>query len=74
MAFVRVTDPEQASELYESGLLYEEDTSDDLGILPASGWSPATPWDARLRYKGWQFYVHLEEGCTTTMIHTDSSG
>lgn len=61
MAFVRVTDPELAAELYESGLLYEEDSSDELGILPAYGWSPATRWDARLRYKGWQFYMLLEE-------------
>lgn len=61
MAFVRVTDPELAAQLYDAGLLYELNLSEELGWLPAEGWGPYTPWRVRIRYTSWQFGVYLEE-------------
>lgn len=62
MAFVRVTDPELADELYRVGLLYEEyytETGPDT-IEPAYMWGSGGVSSA-VRGDCWKFYIYTEE-------------
>jgi len=62
MAFVRVTDPELAAQLYDAGLLYEE-CGYDSPCHPIPAWRGMTPvkfwWS--IMDTSWRFYVLLEE-------------
>lgn len=63
MAFVRVTDPELAAQLYDAGLLYEECGYDSpCHPSPARWWNPTTDkfWRSVMA-SSWRFYVLLEE-------------
>ena len=60
MAFVRVTDPDVAQELYANGLLYEKHADFDNPEV-AADWSPHTTWSIRMHYREWSFYVRLDE-------------
>ena len=64
MAFVRVTDPELAAQLYDAGLLYEECGYDSpRHPIPARWWNPTTDkfWLRIITDTSWRFYVLLEE-------------
>lgn len=58
MAFVRVTAPDVAQELYQNKLLYEQARHDP--IVLAWGWAE-TGWEYPLSCDNWKFYVQLED-------------
>lgn len=62
MAFVRVTDPELAAQLYDAGLLWEEcGYGSPSHPIPARWWNPTSKFWLRIMDTRWRFYVLLED-------------
>jgi len=62
MAFVRVTDPELAAQLYDAGLLWEECGYDSpCHPIPARWWNTTGKFWRSVMTSSWRFYVLLED-------------